>query len=48
MSGHPAVFAFGFAKDLSILKKDWTLNDVKVAADDILDWLLENKNKTER
>ena len=45
MSGHPAVFAFGFAKDLAP-HLQWNLEQTMDGADEILEWLLLNKHKT--
>lgn len=45
MSGHPAVFALGFAKDLAP-HLGWNLQQTMDGADELLEWLLLNKNKT--
>ena len=43
MSGHPAVFAFGFAKDLAP-HFGWSEGELFNKADDILDWLRTKQN----
>lgn len=42
MSGHPAVFAMGFAKDLAP-HNEWDLNETLEAADKILIWLKDHR-----
>lgn len=46
MSGHPVVFAFGFAKDLAPFMQWDTMDDIFKGSDEILEYLLMNKHRT--
>lgn len=43
MQGHPAVFAFGFAKDMANAKGEWNMDIIKEDAEEIYNWLVSHR-----